>query len=116
LGAGRDLPFSDSSYQGLLALHQNSQTPVKKSKLHPLTQEQKASNRVLLQKCILIEDTIRRLNIFLVLRERHRNHCKRFDLRFYLIAAICILKSTFARDIIIKSASRTEHLEKENLS
>jgi hypothetical protein len=88
--------FADPVYQGLLALHQNSQTPVKKSKLHPLTQEQKASNRVLLQKRILIVDTIRRLNIFRVLSERYLNHGKRFDLRFYLIAAICNLKIKFA--------------------
>lgn len=73
----------------MLALHPNSQTPVKKSKLHPLSQEQKAYNRKLSQKRILIENIIRRLKIFRILSERYRNRRKRFGLRFNLIAAIC---------------------------
>jgi len=73
----------------LLAVHPNSQTPVKKSKLHPLSKEQKASNRALSQKRILIENIIRRLKIFRILSERYRNRRKRFGLRFNLIAAIC---------------------------
>jgi hypothetical protein len=81
--------LADSGYQGLLAFHPNSQTPVKKSKLHPLNQEQKASNRALSRKRILIENIIRRLKIFRILSERYRNRRKRFSLRFNLIAAIC---------------------------
>jgi len=73
----------------VLAFHPNSQTPVKKSKLHPLSQEQKASNRELSRKRILIENIIRRLKIFRILSERYRNRRKRFGLRFNLIAAIC---------------------------
>jgi len=81
--------LADSGYQGLLAFHSNSQTPVKKSKLHPLSPEQKASNRVLSRKRILIENIIRRLKIFRILSERYRNRRNRFGLRFNLIAAIC---------------------------
>lgn len=66
--------------------------PVKKSKLHPLSQEQKASNRKLSHKRILIENIIRRLKIFRILSERYRNRRKRFGLRFNLIAAICNLE------------------------
>ena len=73
----------------MLALHPNSQTPAKKSKLHPLSQEQKASNRALSRKRILIENISRRLKIFRILSERYRNRRKRFGLRFNLIAAIC---------------------------
>jgi transposase len=73
----------------LLDFHPNSQTPFKKSKLHPLSQEQKASNRALSRKRILIENIIRRLKIFRILSERYRNRRKRFGLRFNLIAAIC---------------------------
>jgi len=80
--------LADSGYQGLLAFHPNSQTPAKKSKLHPLSQEQKASNRALSRKRILIENIIRRLKIFRILSERYRNRRKRFGLRFNLIAAI----------------------------
>jgi len=81
--------LADSGYQGLLAFHPNSQTPAKKSKLHPLSQEQKASNRVISRKRILIENIIRRLKIFRILSECYRNRRKRFSLRFNLIAAIC---------------------------
>jgi len=73
----------------LLGFHPNSQTPAKKSKLHPLSQDQKASNRILSRKRILIENIIRRLKIFRILSERYRNRRKRFSLRFNLIAAIC---------------------------
>ena len=81
--------LADAGYQGLLGLHSNSQTPAKKSKLHPLSQEQKANNRALSRKRILIENIIRRLKIFRILSERYRNRRKRFGLRFNLIAAIC---------------------------
>jgi transposase len=80
--------LADAGYQGLTKLHPNSQTPAKKSKLHPLSKEQKTSNRALSQKRILIENIIRRLKIFRILSERYRNRRKRFGLRFNLIAAI----------------------------
>lgn len=62
--------------------------PVKKSKLHPLTKEQKASSRRLSHEGILFENVIRRLKIFRIMSERYRNRRKRFALRFNLIAAI----------------------------
>jgi transposase len=89
--------LGDAGYQGLMELHVNSQTPFKTMKQHPLTQEQKASNRVLSRKRILIENIIRRLKIFRILRERYRNRRKRFGLRFNLIAAIYNLELEFKR-------------------
>lgn len=80
--------LADAGYQGLSNIHSNSQTPAKKSKLHPLRQEQKANNRTLSRKRILIENIIRKLKIFRILSERYRNRRKRFGLRFNLIAAI----------------------------
>lgn len=80
--------LADAGYQGLADLHQNSRTPAKKSKLHPLTKQQKASNRKLSCERILVENVIRRLKIFRILSERYRNRRKRFSLRFNLIAAI----------------------------
>jgi transposase len=80
--------LADAGYQGLANLHLNSQTPVKKSKLHPLSQAQKNSNHRLSRKRILIENIIRKLKIFRILSERYRNRRKRFGLRFNLIAAI----------------------------
>ena len=80
---------ADAGYQGIATLHPNSQTPAKKSKLHPLSREQKSNNRALSRKRILIENIIRRLKIFRILSERYRNRRKRFGLRFNLIAAVC---------------------------
>jgi len=80
--------LADAGYQGLNNLHSNSRTPAKKTKLHPLSKEQKASNRALSQERILIENIIRKLKIFRILSERYRNRRKRFGLRFNLIAAI----------------------------
>ena len=80
--------LADAGYQGLASLHANSRTPAKKSKLHPLSPEQKTANRKLSKKRILIENIIRKLKIFRILSERYRNRRKRFGLRFNLIAAI----------------------------
>ena len=80
--------LADSAYQGILDRHPNSQTPAKKSKLHPLTKEQKTRNREISRKRIFIENVIRKLKIFRILSERYRNRRRRFGLRFNLIAAI----------------------------
>src|SRR6266536_211818 len=47
--------LADAGYQGLAELHENCQTPFKKSKYHPLTQKKKQRNRALARKRILIE-------------------------------------------------------------
>jgi transposase len=88
--------LADAGYQGLKDWHANAKTPAKKSKLHPLTEEQKANNRNLSRDRILVENIIRRLKIFRILSDRYRNRRKRFALRFNLIAAIhnLELKST----------------------
>ena len=88
--------LADAGYQGLVALHTNSQTPAKKTKRHPLSQEQKTSNRALSRQRILVENIIRRLKIFRILSERYRNRRKRFGLRFNLIAAIYNLELKLA--------------------
>jgi transposase len=80
--------LADAGYQGLADLHGNSQTPVKKTKRHPLSSEEKAYNRTLSRERILIEHILRKLKIFRILSERYRNRRKRFGLRFNLIAAI----------------------------
>jgi hypothetical protein len=80
--------LADAGYLGIGNVHENSRIPAKKSKLHPLTQEQKAENLQLSSQRIFIENVIRRLKIFRILSERYRNRRKRFGLRFNLIAAI----------------------------
>jgi hypothetical protein len=89
--------LADSGYLGLSKIHANSQIPAKRSKLHPLTEEQKASNQQLSHERVLVENVIRRLKIFRILSERYRNRRKRFSLRFNLIAAIYNLELKSAK-------------------
>jgi IS5 family transposase len=88
------LCLADAGYQGLADLHANSQTPKKKSKHHPLTVEQKASNRDLARQRIFVEHAIRKVKVFHILSERYRNRRKRFGLRFNLIASLYNLELT----------------------
>ena len=73
---------------GLVKCHANNRLPHKRSKLHPLTEEQKAENRSLSKERFVVEHVIRSLKIFRILAERYRNRRKRFGLRFNLIAAL----------------------------
>jgi transposase len=82
------LLLADAGYQGVVGIHPNSQIPAKKTKLHLLDKEQRASNRALSRKRIMIEHIFYKLQVFRILRERYRNRRKRFGLRFSLIAAI----------------------------
>ena len=84
----RTLCLADSGYQGLQKLHEQSQTPKKKSKHPPLTQEEKRSNREISRQRMIIEHVIGRLKVFRLLAERYRNRRKRFGLRFTPIAAL----------------------------
>ena len=82
------LCLADTGYLGINKLHANSQIPAKKSKLHPLTPEQKTANRELARQRIFCEHIIGRVKVFRILSDRYRNRRKRFGLRFNLIAAI----------------------------
>ncbi len=80
--------LADSGYLGLAKRHANSRLPHKKSKRHPLTDEQKTENRRLAKERFVVEHVIRSLKIFRILAERYRNRRKQFGLRFNLIAAL----------------------------
>ena len=71
------LLLAESGYQGLLAWHQNSRIPYKKSKNHPLSAEQKRFNRALSKERIVIENINARIKTFKILSERYRNRRKR---------------------------------------
>lgn len=62
--------------------------PDKKSKLHPLTREQKAGNRQLSSERFVVEHITRGLKIFRILAGCYRTRRKRFGLRFNLVAAL----------------------------
>jgi len=81
--------LADSGYLGLKKCHQSSRLPDKKSKLHPMTNVQKAKNRQLSSERFVIKHIIRSVKIFRVLAERYRNRRKRFGLRSNLIPSGC---------------------------
>ena len=80
--------LADSGYQGIEDYFPNSLIPVKKSKHKPLTKEDKAFNRMLSSKRIVIEHANRFLKVFRILKECYRNRRRRFGLRANLIAGL----------------------------
>ena len=80
--------LTDTGYQGIQKLHQNSALPKKKTKKNPLTKEDKKKNRELSSERVLNENVIGMLKRFKIIADRYRNRRKRFGLRFNLIAGI----------------------------
>jgi hypothetical protein len=80
--------LTDTGYQGIQKLHQNSALPKKKTKNNPLTKEDKMKNRELSSERVLNENVIGMLKRFKIIADRYRNRRKRFGLRFNLIAGI----------------------------
>lgn len=79
---------ADSGYQGIEKLHDNSETPKKKSKKHPLTKEEKANNHRIGSERIAVEHTNCRLKRLRIVAERYRNRRKRFGLRMSLFCGL----------------------------
>lgn len=80
--------ITDTGYQGLQKIHQNTQIPKKKSKGGVLSKEDKKSSRLLAKERVLNENVIGMLKRFKIIADRYRNRRKRFGLRFNLIAGI----------------------------
>ncbi len=80
---------ADTGYQGLAKQHANSVLPKKRSKKHPLTEQERRENREISRKRIFVEHAICFVKRFRILSERYRNRRKRFALRFSLIAGLC---------------------------
>jgi hypothetical protein len=80
--------LTDTGYQGIQKLHQNSALPKKKTKKNPLTNEDKKKNRELSSERVLNENVIGMIKRFKIVSDRYRNRRRRFGLRFNLIAGI----------------------------
>lgn len=80
--------LGDTGYLGVHQIHQNSEIPKKKTKLKPLTKEEKKSNHELSSRRVCVENVLCVLKRFKVISERYRNRRRRFGLRFNLIAGI----------------------------
>jgi hypothetical protein len=79
---------TDTGYQGIQKIHQNSEVPKKRNKKNPLTKEDKFFNRIISSERALNEHVIGALKKFKIISDRYRNRRKRFSLRFNLISGI----------------------------
>lgn len=77
--------LGDSGYQGILALHKNSETPKKKPRGKELTDEEKNENKRISRDRILIENMNAKIKVFKITSNKYRNRRKRFGLRMALI-------------------------------
>ena len=80
--------FGDKGFQGLDKLHMHSLTPIKSSKKHKLSDDEKAYNMIISKCRIYIEHINRYIKRFRILSSRYRNRRKRFGLRASLICGI----------------------------
>lgn len=77
----------DSGYQGAGKLHGNTELPIKNTKHHKLTKEQKRGNRQLARERVRIEHVNAKAKVFHLLKYHYRSH-SRFGLRGTIIAAL----------------------------
>ncbi len=78
----------DSGYQGIEAIHPNSELPKKSSKLKPLTNKEKKNNLNLSKTRVTVEHVIGKIKVFRIIAERYRNRRKNHDMRMKLICGI----------------------------
>ena len=79
---------ADKGYQGIAKLHENSETPKKKSKNNPLTKEEKKYNSRINSERVKVEHANCRLKRFNILDYPYRNRRKRFALRLSLLCGL----------------------------
>ena len=82
------LMLGDSGYQGIEVYHKQSLIPIKKKKGCPLTATEKAKNKVLSKRRILIENVNRRCKIFRIVKDVYRGKHKHYSLTWNLVAAL----------------------------
>jgi hypothetical protein len=80
---------ADSGYQGIKEYHANSFIPVKSSKNHKLTKKDKAYNKRLSQRRVVIEHINARIKTFKSMAYPYRGHrCNRHFSRMTLICDV----------------------------
>jgi len=108
--------LADKGYQGISKLHSNSTTPIKETKNHKLSSNERTFNSELPKQRIYIEHINRYKKRFRILSGRYRNKRKKFSLRVSPICGIynfrhsfifCIFKLTIAA-ILMKAISANQ--------
>jgi transposase len=82
------LILADSGYQGIQDYHEWSLIPIKKSKNRELSEEEKAYNRELSRRRIVIENINAQIKVFKIMSYPYRNRRRRHLLRTKLVCAI----------------------------
>ena len=80
--------LADLGYLGIKKICPNAEIPKKKTKLNPLTKEDKKYNNKLSSKRIIVEQINAKIKVFKITKHPYRNRRKRFGLRMNLICAI----------------------------
>jgi hypothetical protein len=78
----------DTGYLGIDKLHKKVEIPKKKTKLNPLSKEDKIANKEKSSKRIPIEHINAKIKTFKIISEKYRNRRRRFGLRFNLICSL----------------------------
>lgn len=78
----------DTGYLGITNFHENSEMPKKKTKLNPLSKEDKLENKKKSSTRIPVEHINAKIKAFKIVAHKYRNRRKRFGLRFNLICAL----------------------------
>ena len=82
------LVITDKGYQGIKKIHENSIHPIKRRKKNPLSEAQKAYNRLVCRLRFVIERVNGILKRFRILSSRYRNAPSNFINTFYLICGL----------------------------
>jgi hypothetical protein len=80
--------YIDLGYLGIDGFHANSKIPRKASKLHPLSDKDKAYNKRIAKKRVVVEHINAKIKTFKIMSYPYRNHCRRHLLRVSLICGI----------------------------
>lgn len=88
--------YVDSGYQGLDKIHTATELPYKKSKHRPLDVEEKHYNQTLSRIRVKVENVFAQIKVFKILSYPYRNKCKRYNLKFNIIAGLVNMKNGFA--------------------
>ena len=80
--------LADSGYQGIQEYHEWSLTPIKKSKKKDLLDLEKAFNKELSRRRIVIENINAQIKVFKIMSYPYRNRRRRHLLRTKLVCAI----------------------------
>jgi hypothetical protein len=83
---------TDLGYLGIEKLHANSLLPIKESKLHKLTEREKAYNKRLARQRVLIEHITAKIKTFKIFSDPYRNRRTRHLLRMLLVCGIINLE------------------------